>query len=147
MELVAPLGPVYQAGTLSGNPLAMTAGIETLHVLQSAETYPQLEQLSARLADGLREAARTADVPVFQTRQGSMMTLFFTAQPVSDYVSARTADTARFARFFRVMLEQGVYLAPSQFEATFVSLAHTEADIDLTLQAAQMAFNALRTSA
>ncbi|HLC29648.1 MAG TPA: glutamate-1-semialdehyde 2,1-aminomutase, partial [Dehalococcoidia bacterium] len=136
MEQVAPLGPVYQAGTLSGNPLAMTAGIETLKILREAGTYQRLEALAARLADGLLAAAKAAEVPVYGTRVGSVMTLFFAKGPVTDYASARTADTGRFATYFRAMLEQGVYLAPSQFEATFVSLAHTDEDVSLTLNAA-----------
>ena len=147
MEQVAPLGPVYQAGTLSGNPLAMTAGIETLKILQEAGTYQRLEALAARLADGLLAAAKAAEVPVYGTRVGSVMTLFFAKGPVTDYASARTADTGRFATYFRAMLEQGVYLAPSQFEATFVSLAHTDEDVSLTLNAAEKAFRAVRTAA
>jgi len=147
MEQVAPLGPVYQAGTLSGNPLAMTAGIETLKILREAGTYQRLEALAARLADGLLAAAKAAEVPVYGTRVGSVMTLFFAKGPVTDYASARTADTGRFATYFRAMLEQGVYLAPSQFEATFVSLAHTDEDVSLTLNAAEKAFRAVRTAA
>ena len=147
MEQIAPLGPVYQAGTLSGNPLAMTAGIETLKILQEAGTYQRLEALAARLADGLLAAAKAAEVPVYGTRVGSVMTLFFAKGPVTDYASARTADTGRFATYFRAMLEQGVYLAPSQFEATFVSLAHTDEDVSLTLNAAEKAFRAVRTAA
>ncbi|MBI2886305.1 MAG: glutamate-1-semialdehyde 2,1-aminomutase [Chloroflexi bacterium] len=145
MELIAPLGPVYQAGTLSGNPLAMTAGIETLRLLQAPGSYSRLEELSARLAQGLLVAAQEAEVPVHGARVGSVMTLFFTDRPVVDYASARSADTARYGAFFRAMLQQGVYLAPSQFEAAFVSLAHTDADIDLTLQAAREALRAVRT--
>ncbi len=146
MEMVAPLGPVYQAGTLSGNPLAMTAGIETLRLLHDQGVYEKLERTASRLADGLMRLATAAEVPVYGTRVGSVMTLFFTRQEVSDYASARKADTAQYAKFFRSMLDQGIYLAPSQFEAAFVSTAHSEEDIDLTLQAAETAFKTLRTS-
>lgn len=137
MEKVSPAGPVYQAGTLSGNPLAMTAGIETLKLLRQPGSYERLEQLSVRLCEGLGEAARRAGKPAFQTRLGSMSTTFFTADPVVDYQSALTSDTAIYGRFFRGMLERGFYFAPSQFEATFVSLAHQEADIEATISAAQ----------
>ena len=143
MEQIAPLGPVYQAGTLSGNPLAMTAGIATLRLLQERGAYEHLESLAAKLADGLLDAARSAGIPTGGNRVGSAMTLFFTGQPVTDYASARTADTARYAAYFRGMLERGVYLAPSQFEAGFVGLAHTSQDIDLTLDAARQTFAAL----
>ena len=143
MEQIAPLGPVYQAGTLSGNPLAMTAGIATLRLLRERGAYEHLESLAAKLADGLLDAARSAGIPAGGNRVGSAMTLFFTSQPVTDYASARTADTARYAAYFRGMLERGVYLAPSQFEAGFVGLAHTSQDIDLTLDAARQTFAAL----
>jgi glutamate-1-semialdehyde 2,1-aminomutase len=143
MELVAPLGPVYQAGTLSGNPLAMAAGIATLRLLNEPGVYDRLEALSARLVDGLTEAARSAGVDYVGNRVGSMFTGFFTSGPVTDYASAKRSDTACYARFFHALLERGVYLAPSQFEAGFVSLAHTEADIDQTLQAARAAFASL----
>jgi glutamate-1-semialdehyde 2,1-aminomutase len=136
MQLISPLGPVYQAGTLSGNPLAMAAGLATLRLLAEPGVYDHLERLSARLVDGLAEAARAASVPYTANRVGSMFTGFFTDQPVTDYASAKRADTQRYARFFHALLERGVYLAPSQFEAGFVSLAHTEADIDATLKAA-----------
>jgi len=140
MAMVAPLGPVYQAGTLSGNPLCMTAGIETLKVLAQPGTYERLDERSARLADGLRAAAEAAGVPVFQTRVGSLFCTFFSAEPVVDYASAKRSDTNRYARFFRAMLANGVYLAPSQFEAGFLSLAHSEHDIDRTTEAAEGAF-------
>jgi glutamate-1-semialdehyde 2,1-aminomutase len=140
MEQIAPLGPVYQAGTLSGNPLAMAAGIATLELLRQPGTYERLEALSARLTEGLADAARNADVPHTANRVGSMLTGFFTASPVTDYASAKRSDTGRYARFFRAMLERGVYLAPSQFEAAFVSLAHTQSDLDATLEAARAAF-------
>ncbi|MCL5270844.1 MAG: glutamate-1-semialdehyde 2,1-aminomutase, partial [bacterium] len=136
MEQIAPVGPIYQAGTLSGNPLAMTAGIATLKLLRDGDVYDRLEKSSARLVDGIGAAAREAGVPVCQTRVGSMMGLFFQEGPVTDYAGARRSDTARFARWFHGMLAEGIYLAPSQFEAGFVSAAHTEADIDATIAAA-----------
>jgi glutamate-1-semialdehyde 2,1-aminomutase len=139
MATVAPDGPVYQAGTLSGNPLAMAAGCATLDLLDP-DRYDELEQASARLEDGLRAAAGAAQAPVTINRVGSMLTVFFCAGPVVDYASARTSDTQRFARFFRAMLERGVYLPPAQFEAAFVSLAHGNAEIDETLRAAEQAF-------
>ncbi len=137
MEQLAPVGPVYQAGTLSGNPLAMTAGLETLRQLGAPGVYEALEAKSAALADGLTAAARDAGVAVQLNRVGSMMTGFFTDSPVTDYDSAKTADTARYARWFRAMLNRGVYLAPSQFEATLVSTAHTDDDIAATVEAAR----------
>jgi glutamate-1-semialdehyde 2,1-aminomutase len=135
MEQVAPTGPVYQAGTLSGNPLAMRVGIEMLDLLDD-DAYARLESAAARLERGLRDAARAAGVAVTLNRVGSMLTLFFTAGPVVDQATAARSDTARFAAFFRGMLARGVWLPPSQFEAWFVSLAHGEAEIDLTLAAA-----------
>jgi glutamate-1-semialdehyde 2,1-aminomutase len=137
METVAPLGSTYQAGTLSGNPLAMAAGAATLRVLAEPGTYERLEQLGARLGDGLAAAAKAAGVPHTVNRLGSMTTLFFTRGPVTDYASAKTADTARFGTFFRRMREKGVFLPPSQFEAMFVSLAHTEEDVDLVIASAK----------
>jgi glutamate-1-semialdehyde 2,1-aminomutase len=139
MERVAPAGPVYQAGTLSGNPMAMAAGTATLEQLSDA-SYEKLEALSARLADGLSEAARAAGVPVQVNRVGSMLTVYFSPDPVHDAASARKCDTKRFGRFFHAMLERGVYLPPSQFEAAFVSLAHSEEDVALTVAAARDAF-------
>jgi glutamate-1-semialdehyde 2,1-aminomutase len=144
MEQISPLGPVYQAGTLSGNPLAMAAGLATLRLLTEPGVYPHLEALSARLADGLAQAANSAGVPYTANRVGSMLTGFFCAEPVTDYASAKRADTRRYARFFHAMLARGVYLAPSQFEAGFVSLAHTDDDLDATLQAAGEAFAEVR---
>jgi len=143
MEMIAPLGPVYQAGTLSGNPLAMAAGIATLRLLGEPGVYDHLEVLSRRLAEGLASAASAAGVAYTANRVGSMLTGFFCPGPVVDYASAKRADTSRYAKFFQAMLERGVYLAPSQFEAGFVSLAHTESDIDTTLEAAHGAFAAL----
>ena len=140
MRHVAPLGGVYQAGTLSGNPLAVAAGLVTLKALrEDRDTYPRLEQLGARLEAGMRRAAEKAGVAVTVNRVGSMLTGFFTASPVHDYAGARGSDTGRYARFFHAMLERGVYFAPSQFEAAFVSLAHTELDLDTVERAASEA--------
>ena len=144
MDHVAPSGPVYQAGTLSGNPLAMAAGVATLDVLHRAGSYERLESLGARLEQGLLAARDEADVKATINRVGSMLTLFFTPGPVTDYASAKTADTSLFARFFNDMLRSGIYLPPAQFEAMFVSLAHTESDVDATVAAAREAFRALR---
>ncbi|MDE3095476.1 MAG: glutamate-1-semialdehyde 2,1-aminomutase [Chloroflexota bacterium] len=144
MALIAPEGPVYQAGTLSGNPMAMAAGIITLRILSNDGVYRGLDVMGAALADGLREAARAAESPVTLTQLGSMMTVFFASDPPRDYASAKRADAARYARFFTSMLDQGVYLPPSQFEAMFVSLAHLRADFDRTLDAARTAFAAAR---
>jgi glutamate-1-semialdehyde 2,1-aminomutase len=140
MKLIAPAGPVYQAGTLSGNPLAVSAGIATLKLLQKPKVYEVLESRGAMLADGLADAAKAAGVPVQINRAGSVLTVFFTATQVRDYDTAKTSDTARFGRFFAAMLEAGVYLPPSQFEAWFISLAHTEREIARTIKAARAAF-------
>ncbi len=140
MELVAPAGPVYQAGTLSGNPLAVAAGLKTLEVLRRPGTYARLEELSENLAAGLTLEARRAGVPFTVNRVGSMLTPFFTVGPVTDYNSARTSNTARFGRFFRALLERGIYLPPSQFETAFISLAHSEEDISRVLQASTESF-------
>jgi glutamate-1-semialdehyde 2,1-aminomutase len=130
LERVSPLGGVYQAGTLSGNPLAVAAGLATVRALSAPGVYERLEGLGARLEAGILKATCDAGVPVTVNRVGSMLTVFFTAGPVTDYASARAADTARYARFFHAMLDRGVFLAPSQFEAAFVSLAHSDVDID-----------------
>lgn len=143
MEMVAPEGPVYQAGTLSGNPLAMAAGIATLDFLNKPGIYDRLDVLAARLAAGLQKAAAEAGVPAAINRVGSLLTMFLTPGPVSDYASATGADTEKFAAFFREMLKAGVYLPPSQFEALFVSLAHTPADIDETVDAAARCFRSI----
>ena len=136
MEMVAPSGPMYQAGTLSGNPLAMVAGFETLTLLtDQADFYLRLEQKCQRLADGIAENIADLKLPVTQNRVGSMSTIFFSPATVKDYQTALKADTKRFARYFTEMLSQGIYLAPSQFEAGFVSFAHSEADIDRTIEA------------
>lgn len=143
MDKLAPDGPVYQAGTLSGNPVAMEAGYAVLEKLLFDPPYARLEILGAQLADALGDAARQAGVPVTQNRVGSMQTLFFTEHPVTDYQSAKTADTAKYARFFHEMLQRGVHFAPSQFEAAFVSTAHTEGIIEKTAEAARQAMKAL----
>ena len=140
MEMVAPLGPVYQAGTLSGNPLAMAAGLATLRELQSPGFYERLDALSAKLVEGVARAAKSAGVSLRLNRVGSMRTPFFVDAPVTDYASARRADTKRYARFFHAMLERGVYLAPSQFEAVFMSSAHSEREIAETVAAAEASF-------
>lgn len=142
MEKVAPAGPIYQAGTLSGNPLAMTAGITTLNLLNKPGVYEELEAKSAKLAEGMAEAAERAGVNVSFNRVGSMVCTFFTSEKVKDYTSACTSDTGKFAKFFKSMLDQGIYLAPSQFEAAFVSLAHTDEDIEKTVESAYNAFKA-----
>jgi glutamate-1-semialdehyde 2,1-aminomutase len=139
MELVSPAGPVYQAGTLSGNPLAMTAGIWCLDRLKPA-TYRVLAGLGRQLAAGLAEAARRAGVPLQVNAFGSLLTPFFTDRPVRDYASATSADTGQYARFFRTMLARGVYPPPSQFEAWFLSTAHTSRDVEQTIAAAREAF-------
>ncbi len=142
MDLVAPLGPMYQAGTLSGNPLAMAAGLATLSHLRDhrAEIYPRLEKLSAQLVDGVGAAAKDAGVTLASNRVGSMFTWFFTPGPVTDWSSASKSDTDAFGRFFRAMLDNGVYLPPSQYESAFLSAAHTEDDIQKTIAAAKKAF-------
>lgn len=137
MDLVAPEGPVYQAGTLSGNPVAMAAGLETLKILKEKNPYAVLSQKTQALTQGIKEAAAARGIPVYCERAGSMFTVFFNDKTVIDADSARTSDTARFAKFFRGMLERGIYLAPSQFEACFVSTAHSEGDIEKTIDAAR----------
>jgi glutamate-1-semialdehyde 2,1-aminomutase len=143
MMQVAPAGAVYQAGTLSGNPLAMTAGLTTLNILKRGSIYEELEKKSARLAAGLTRAAHEAGIEIYQTRVGSMMGLFFQQGPVFDYEMAKKSDVRRFASFFHGMLKEGVYLAPSQFEALFMSAAHTDEDIDETIEAAKKVMKAL----
>jgi glutamate-1-semialdehyde 2,1-aminomutase len=144
MEMVAPLGPVYQAGTLSGNPLAMAAGIAQLKILREKknEIYPRLESLTAKLVDGVVSAAKESGVPLTANRVGSMFTWFFTADPVTNWDSAEKSDTQAFGRFFRAMLEAGIYLPPSQFEAAFLGAAHSEEDVEKTTAAAKDALRA-----
>ncbi len=143
MSMIAPEGPVYQAGTLAGNPLAMTAGIETLRILQQPGFYPTLDEKMKTLCDGLALAAARAGVPVSQTRVASMSSLFFTDQPATSYAAVKTSDTKRYAAYFHHMLDRGVYFAPSQFEAAFVSQAHSQEDLDHTIEAAGDAFKAI----
>jgi glutamate-1-semialdehyde 2,1-aminomutase len=139
MDFLAPLGPVYQAGTLSGNPLAMAAGTATIAYLMEheGEVYPQLERVTREIADGVAALAREANVALTTNRVGSMFTWFFTSEPVTDYATAATSDTAAFGRFHRRMLEAGVWLPPSQFEAAFVSAAHGPAEVERVLEAAR----------
>lgn len=139
MRELAPLGPVYQAGTLSGNPLAMAAGLKAMEILARPGTYERLEHLGKRLGDGLLAAAKAAKIPACVNRVGSMLTLFFCEGPVTDYASAKQADTGRFGTFFRKLRDRGVFLPPSQFEAMFVSLAHTDEDIDQIVTEARVA--------
>jgi glutamate-1-semialdehyde 2,1-aminomutase len=146
LEQVAPVGGIYQAGTLSGNPLAMAAGIETLTLLQAPGFYAELEAKGERLADGLVQVARASRIPLQVNRVGSMLTSFFTGIPVMDYATATTADTKRYGGFFRAMLERGVSLAPSQFEAVFISAAHSVEDLDATAAAAREALAVVRAS-
>ena len=143
MEMVAPLGPVYQAGTLSGNPLAMRAGLATLPKLASADLYVSLDKKAQRLAEGIRAALRESRIPGQVNQVGSLLTIFFSAEPVTDYASVKKSDSARFARFFQEMLKQSVLLPPSQYEALFVSVAHSDDDIDRTINAAKQSLNKL----
>jgi glutamate-1-semialdehyde 2,1-aminomutase len=140
MDVVAPVGPVYQAGTLSGNPLAVTAGLTTLRLLKSLNPYPQLESRTARLVEGMTEAAQEAGVATVSNRIGSMFTTFFNPEHVDDWTTANRSDREAFAHFFHAMLDEGVYLAPSQFEAGFVSIAHDDDKIERTIAAARKAF-------
>ncbi len=142
MDLVSPAGPVYQAGTLSGNPLAMTAGLWSLNNLRPS-LYSQLAALGGRLAAGLAAAARDAKIPLHVNAMGSLVTPFFTDRPVRDYASATSADTGRYGRFFRGMLRRGIYPPPSQFEAWFLSAAHRTSDVDATIRAARSAMRDL----
>jgi glutamate-1-semialdehyde 2,1-aminomutase len=144
MAMVAPSGPMYQAGTLSGNPLAMTAGIETLTLLQKPGTYEYLDTITRRLTDGLLKTARETGHEIFGGYISGMFGFFFTGQPVHNYEDAKKSDLHKFSRFHRAMLERGVYFAPSQFEAGFTSLAHTEADVDRTIDAARDVFASLQ---
>ena len=147
MQMVAPSGKVYQAGTLSGNPLAMTAGITTLEILGDPSVYSQLEEKGELLQEGLAAAACDGCMPLSVARQGSLLTAFFSEQVISDYASARSCDTAVFARFFRGMMEQGIYWPPSQFEAAFLSLAHSRRDIYATVKAAKRVFRQIQDQA
>jgi len=146
MDLVSPLGPMYQAGTLSGNPLAMAAGCAMLRQLRDRknEIYPQLDRLSGELVEGVAAAAQSAGVPLCHNRVGSMFTWFFQKGPVTDWDSASKSDTDAFGRFFRSMLDSGVYLPPSQYEAAFLGATHTEEDVQKTIAAAKEAFAAVK---
>ncbi|MBM4053682.1 MAG: glutamate-1-semialdehyde-2,1-aminomutase [Planctomycetes bacterium] len=135
MDSISPVGPVYQAGTLSGNPVAMTAGIATLEILKDSAVYKGLEEKSKKLAAGMEKVCRDANIPAYHTRVGSMLCTFFTNQPVTDYATAKLCDTKRYAKFFHGMLERGFYFAPSQFEAVFVSTMHGEKEINDTISA------------
>ena len=143
MAHVAPEGEVYQAGTLSGNPLAMAAGIATLKELSKPGIYQELEEKSKKLEQGIKQAALNNGIPITQNRAGSMLCTFFTSTEVVDYDTACTSDTKLFARFFRELLKEGIYIAPSQFEAMFVSIAHTDEDIDVTIDAVERVFKRL----
>lgn len=144
MDGMAPLGPVYQAGTLSGNPLAVAAGLATLkRIEEDADLYRRLDEKGRRVAEGLRNEAARAGIPATVNQTGSMFTIFFTPGPVTDYASAKSSDTKLFARFHAAMLERGIYLPPSQFEAAFLSDAMTDADLDLLLEGAAEAFRSL----
>ncbi len=140
MEMLSPSGGIYQAGTLSGNPLAMSAGIATLSLLKQPGFYENLEEKSRQVAEGISAAARQAGYPLYATRVGSMFCAFFSANEVHDWTSAARCDTAAFAKYFRAMLQEGIYLAPSQFETAFVSAAHSAADIEATTSAARKCF-------
>lgn len=144
MDQIAPVGPVYQAGTLSGNPVAMTAGIAMLERLRDKNIYKQLEEKSQRLAEGVKRSASDAGIKTYHTRVGSMLCTFFTEDAVYDYATATSSDTERYAKYFNAMLEGGVYLAPSQFEAAFVSTAHSDADIEATVAASCQAMKSLQ---
>jgi len=144
MEVIAPLGSVYQAGTLSGNPIAMAAGIAQLSILRDhPQHYQKINELGKRLAAGLKAAAEEAGIDVCINAVGSLCSVFFTKEAVVDYETAKTSDTERFAKFFHGMLDAGIYLGPSQFEAAFISAAHTEEAIDLTIEEAKRVMKTL----
>lgn len=146
MDLLAPIGPVYQAGTLSGNPLSVRAGLETLKLLEQPGLYAQLHAAGARLADGLDSACTAAGLPHCIHRAGSLLTLFLGVDRVTEAATARQSDTALFTKFFHAMLRRGVYLPPSQFEAMFISSAHTDTDLDVTITAARESFSEISPS-
>ena len=143
MEKIAPLGPIYQAGTLSGNPLAMTCGLVTLDVLRKKDAYRRLDVLTKDLCQRLEDLIREKGIPARINRAGSMFTLFFTRDEVYDYDSAKRSDASRYAKYFQEMLQAGVWLPPSQFEACFTSLAHSAKDVEGTIEAAASAFYSL----
>lgn len=144
MQMVSPAGPVYQAGTLSGNPLAMAAGLAMLHELEKGIVYKNLADMGQKLAHGLRKAAGEAGISVCVNQLGSLLTVFFTPGPVNSYAAAMRSDTAQFKAYFQSMLQQGIYLPPSQFECMFISAAHTEEDINETIEASEIAFRAAK---
>jgi glutamate-1-semialdehyde 2,1-aminomutase len=146
MDRVAPLGPVYQAGTLAGNPLAMRAGIATLDQLSAPGLYENIEKRAATLVAAIREALRAEKIPAHVNAIGSLATLFFTPNPVTNYSDAKKSDTKRYTQYFRNMLERGVFLAPSQFEASFVSVAHSNSDIEFAIKAAHESLHLVATS-
>jgi glutamate-1-semialdehyde 2,1-aminomutase len=146
MDRVAPLGPIYQAGTLAGNPLAMRAGIATLDQLSAPGLYERIEKLAAMLVSSIREALRAEKIAGHLNAIGSLATLFFTQDPVNNYSDAKKSDTKRYTQYFRDMLERGVFLAPAQFEASFVSVSHTESDIEFAIKAAQESLHQIATS-
>jgi glutamate-1-semialdehyde 2,1-aminomutase len=143
MDRVAPLGPVYQGGTLAGNPLAMRAGLATLNELTKPGVYEALNRNAERLVAGLRKAVAESGVPAVVNTIGSLATIFFTAEPVTNYAGAKSSDKTRYARYFREMLDRDIFLAPSQFEAAFVSVVHTSDDIDRTIAAARSSLQAI----
>ena len=145
MDLLSPLGPVYQAGTLSGNPLAVTAGIETLKLVGSSAAYARLSELGSLMAERLREAIRDSGIVACVNQLGSMFTVFFGVDQVQDYASAARSDTRLFARYFQGMIDRGIYLPPSQFETAFISLVHSEAEVEETTAAARQVFSSLRS--
>ena len=138
--MIAPSGPVYQAGTLSGNPLAMSAGVAALNLIRGEEVWMKLDQAAAKLEAGISAAAESAGVPIQPTRVGTMFTTFFSETKPVDWNTVKGADNVRFGKFFQKMLENGIYLAPSQFEAGFISIMHTNEVIDATVAAAEKAF-------
>lgn len=146
MDRVAPLGPVYQAGTLAGNPLAMSAGIATLDQLSAADLYTRIEKLAARFVGAIRETIQAEKISAHVNAIGSLATVFFTPEPVNNYSGAKKSDTRRYTQYFRHMLERRVFLAPSQFEASFVSTAHIESDIDFAIKAAQESLQLIAAS-
>jgi glutamate-1-semialdehyde 2,1-aminomutase len=140
MQTVAPAGPMYQAGTLSGNPLAMTAGLETLKAIREPGVFEKMVSGVEKLAKGVRSAAEEAGIPIYQTQVGTMFCLYFSEQPVSNWDTAAKSNTNRYASYFHALLEEGVYFAPSQFEAAFFSTVHTDEIVEKTIQAVQLAF-------
>jgi glutamate-1-semialdehyde 2,1-aminomutase len=144
MERLSPSGPVYQAGTLSGNPLAMVAGLTTLKILKDENPYPELDRKSRELAGGFSDNLQHAGISATQTRVGSMLCLFFTSKAVTNFDQATKSDTKMYGRYFHAMLQRGIYLAPSQFEAMFVSTAHSNGDISWTIEAQKQAFESIR---